>query len=161
MITLRKATAQDLDDIAAVETACFPQAEAASRESLEQRLKFYPDHFWLLEEDGKLISFVNGMVTSLPDLTDEMYENAAMHNESGDWQMIFGVDTIPSHRKKGNAGKVLRAVIEETRQAGRKGLVLTCKERLVPFYAGFGFADEGVSASEHGGVIWHQMRLRF
>ena len=101
------------------------------------------------------------MVTNLPDLTDEMYENAAMHDESGDWQMIFGVDTIPSHRKMGCAGKVLRAVIEETRQAGRKGLVLTCKERLVPFYAGFGFVDEGVSASEHGGVIWHQMRLRF
>lgn len=161
MMTLRKAAAEDLDAIAAVEAVCFPEAEAASRESLEKRLSVYPEHFWLLEEDGKLISFVNGMVTNLPDLTDEMYENAAMHDESGDWQMIFGVDTIPSHRKMGCAGKVLRAVIEETRQAGRKGLVLTCKERLVPFYAGFGFVDEGVSASEHGGVIWHQMRLRF
>ena len=25
------------------------------------------------------------------DLTDEMYEKAAMHNEDGAWQMIFGV----------------------------------------------------------------------
>lgn len=161
MITLRKASAQDLDAIAAVEAACFPQAEAASRESLEQRLNFYPDHFWLLEEDGQIISFVNGMVTSLPDLTDEMYEKAGMHDPNGDWQMIFGVDTIPSYRCKGYAGKVLRAAIEETRAAGKKGLVLTCKPRLIHYYAGFGFVDEGVSDSEHGGVVWHQMRLTF
>lgn len=161
MMELRKASAKDLDAIAAVEAVCFPEAEAASRESLQKRLAVYPDHFWLLEEDGNLISFVNGMVTSLPDLTDEMYEKADMHDPNGDWQMIFGVDTIPSHRKMGYAGKVLRAVIEESRQAGRKGLVLTCKERLIPFYAGFGFIDEGVSESDHGGVIWHQMRLAF
>ncbi len=30
---------------------------------------------------------------------------------------------------------------------------------LLPFYAKFGFVDEGVSASVHGNVVWHQMRL--
>ena len=45
---------------------------------------------------------------------------------------------------------------------GRKGLVLTCKERLLPYYAQFGFRDEGVSdKSTHGNVVWHQMRLTF
>lgn len=44
----------------------------------------------------------------------------------------------------------------------RKGLVLTCKERLVLYYAKFGFVDEGVSEkSTHGNVVWHQMRLSF
>ena len=28
----------------------------------------------LMEENGRIISFVDGMVTDLPDLTDEMYE---------------------------------------------------------------------------------------
>ena len=28
------------------------------------------------------------------DLTDEMYEKAAMHNEDGAWQMIFGVKML-------------------------------------------------------------------
>ena len=54
MLKLRKATDKDLEAIAAVEAVCFPQAEAASRESLESRLAVYPDHFWLLEEDGRL-----------------------------------------------------------------------------------------------------------
>ena len=92
MLKLRKATDKDLEAIAAVEAVCFPQAEAASRESLESRLAVYPDHFWLLEEDGRLVSFVNGMVTNLPDLTDEMYEKAEMHDQDGEWQMIFGVE---------------------------------------------------------------------
>ena len=39
-----------------------------------------------------------------------------------------------------------------------KGIVLTCKEHLIPFYSEFGFVDEGISSSTHGNVLWHQMR---
>ena len=42
-----------------------------------------------------------------------------------------------------------------------QGLVLTCKEKLLHYYAKFDFANEGVSTSTHGGVVWYQMRLRF
>ena len=36
------------------------------------------------------------------------------------------------------------------------------KERLIHYYAKFGFVDEGVSEkSTHGNVVWHQMRLTF
>jgi len=60
------------------------------------------------------------------------------------------------------AGKLICRAIDEARQQGRKGLVLTCKEKLVPYYAKFGFSDEGVSdKSTHGNVVWHQMRLAF
>ena len=40
-------------------------------------------------DEGKLIAFVDGFVTDEADLTDEMYENASMHNENGAWQMIL------------------------------------------------------------------------
>ena len=53
-------------------------------------------------------------------------------------------------------------VIADAKEQGRKGLVLTCKKRLVHYYAKFGFADEGVTdKSTHGNVSWHQMRLTF
>ena len=48
MMTIRTATMQDLDSIAAVEKVCFRSAEAATREELEKRLQNYPDHFWLM-----------------------------------------------------------------------------------------------------------------
>lgn len=40
-------------------------------------------------------------------------------------------------------------------------MVLTCKDALIPYYAKFGFVNEGVSASVHGNVTWNQMRLTF
>ena len=158
---IRKATLADLAAVTAVEAECFPAAEAATEESFRARLSVYPDHFWLLFDGDKLISFVNGMVTDIADLCDEMYENAAMHDENGAWQMIFGVNTIPSYRRRGLAEQVLRQVIADAKIQGRKGLVLTCKDKLVHYYGKLGFVSEGISQSGHGGVVWYQMRLKF
>lgn len=153
---------KDIAAIAAAEAACFPPAEAATEQEFVERIKCYGNHFWLLYDADKLIAFVDGFVTDEPDLIDTMYENACMHNESGAWQMIFGVNTLPEYRKRGYAGELIRRAIADARQQGRKGLVLTCKERLIAYYAKFGFVDEGVSEkSTHGNVQWHQMRLTF
>ena len=158
---LRTATARDLDALTAVEAACFPAAEAATREELAERLRAYGDHFWLLFDGETLVSFVDGMVTDLPDLTDEMYADTSFHDENGAWQMIFGVNTLPAYRKQGFAGRLLERAIADAKAQGRKGLVLTCKDRLVHYYAKFGFVNEGVSESVHGGVTWYQMRRTF
>ena len=158
---IRTATMDDLEQIAAVERACFPAAEAATREEFAQRLAHYADHFWLMLEGGQLVAFVDGMVTDRADLTDEMYENAALHNEAGAWQMIFGVNTLPDYRRRGLAEQLLRCAIDDARSQGRRGLVLTCKDRLVHYYGKLGFVSEGVSPSTHGGAAWNQMRLTF
>ena len=161
-MVIKYATEQDIAAIAAVEAECFPTAEAATEKKFVERVKYYGNHFWLLYDGEKLIAFVDGFVTDEPDLTDDMYENASMHNENGAWQMIFGVNTLPNYRKNGYAGELIRRAIDDAKLQGRKGLVLTCKERLLPYYAKFGFKDEGVSdKSTHGNVVWHQMRLSF
>lgn len=159
---IRKATMNDLDAISEVESECFPAAEAATKEEFRERLESYADHFLLMFDGEKLAAFIDGFVTDEPDLTDQMYENAAMHNESGKWQMIFGVNTLPEYRRRGLAGALINEMIAEARRQGRDGLVLTCKDRLVHYYAKFGFLNEGVSGkSTHGGAVWNQMRLTF
>lgn len=159
---IRYALEEDIKAIASVEAECFPPAEAAKEEDFIERIKYYGNHFWLMFNNEKLVAFVDGFVTDEPDLTDEMYANASMHNENGAWQMIFGVNTIPEYRKKGLAGELINCAINDARKQGRKGLVLTCKEKLIHYYAKFGFKDEGVSLkSTHGNVEWHQMRLLF
>ena len=161
-MNIRYAEMKDIAAITAVEAECFPPAEAATEKDFIEWVSHYGNHFWLMHDDEKLIAFVDGFVTDEPDLTDEMYENAAMHNENGAWQMIFGVNTLPEYRRHGYAGTLLRRAIDDAKQQGRKGLVLTCKEQLIPYYAKFGFKDEGVSdKSTHGNVVWHQMRLVF
>ncbi len=162
VVNIRYATMADLDDIASVESECFPVLEAATKEEFEQRIKYYGNHFWLMFDDDKLIAFVDGFVTDEADLTDEMYENASMHNENGAWQMIFGVNTLPEYRRCGYAKELIKKAILDARKQNRKGLVLTCKESLVPYYSKFGFVDEGITdKSTHGNVLWHQMRLDF
>ena len=158
---IRNATMDDLPAIAAVEAACFPAAEAATAEEFAGRLAHYADHFWLLFEDGQLAAFVDGFCTDTPDLTDAMYADASLHDENGAWQMIFGVNTIPAYRKHGYAGELIKCAIEDARKQERKGLVLTCKDHLVHYYAKFGFENEGISESVHGNVVWYQMRLKF
>lgn len=128
-MTIRTATIEDLETVSAVEAECFPPAEAATKEEFEKRLTHYGKHFWLMFDGDKLIAFVDGFVTDEADLTDEMYEKAEMHRENGDWQMIFGVNTIPAYRKKGYAGELIKRAIADAREQGRKGLVLTCKDR--------------------------------
>ena len=75
--------------------------------------------------------------------------------------MIFGLNTLPKYRCKGYAGLLVEQVIKAAKEQGRKGVVLTCKDKLVHYYAKFGFVDEGISSSTHGNVVWHQMRVTF
>ena len=159
---IKYASKEDVEAISAVERECFPPSEAATEKEFIERVKHYGNHFWLMYEAEKLIAFVDGFVTDEYDLTDEMYENAAMHNENGAWQMIFGVNTLPEYRRCGYAKELIKKAILDARKQNRKGLVLTCKESLVPYYSKFGFVDEGITdKSTHGNVLWHQMRLDF
>lgn len=158
---IRHADIADAAALAELEAICFPPAEAAPEQQFKDRLQAYGGHFWLMFDGETLVSFVDGMVTDQPDLTDDLYENAALHNESGAWQMIFGVVTRPEYRCRGLAAQLLEQAIADAHQQRRKGLVLTCKDRLVHYYAKFGFENEGFAGSTHGNVEWNQMRLTF
>ncbi|MBR0272242.1 MAG: GNAT family N-acetyltransferase [Methanobrevibacter sp.] len=158
---IRTATIDDLDEIHNVESECFSKNEAATKKQFEERLTYYPTHFWLIFDDDKLIAFIDGFTTNKKDLTDEMFEDASLHDESGDWQMIFGLNTRPNYRKRGLAGKLVNHLIDNAKNENRSGVVLTCKEELISYYSRFGFVDEGISESKHGGAVWHQMRLTF
>lgn len=161
MFTIRTARASDLDAVTKIEAACFPAAEAAGRQSMAARLAAFPDHFYIAEQDGKPIGFVNGSVGSSEVIEDEMYENAALHDPHGAWQMVFGLDVVPACRRTGVARALMLRLIDDARTQGRAGVVLTCKEHLIGFYEQFGFACKGASASVHGGAVWYDMRLTF
>ena len=60
---LKKATKEDVAAIAALEARCFPKLEAATEASVRDRVAVYPNHFLLLFDGTRLVSFVNGFVT--------------------------------------------------------------------------------------------------
>lgn len=160
-VIIRQAGINDIDTVTELEKSCFPVSEAADRKAFELRLLNYPECFWLLEMNGQPVSMINGMPTNAEDLCDKMYSGTDMYAADGKWLMLFGVATSPVYQKNGFASQLMERVIEDTRKQERCGIVLNCKEGLLPFYSRFGFVSEGVSASEHGGAEWYQMRLRF
>lgn len=121
---IRTAVPADAAALAEVEALCFPAAEAAPEQQFRDRLQAYAGHFWLMFDGETLISFVDGMVTDQPDLTDEMYADTSFHDEKGAWQMIFGVNTLPAYRKQGLAGQLIERAIADAKAQGRKGRLI-------------------------------------
>ena len=161
MMEIRKGTMADLEAVAAVEARCFPPEQAATKEQFRDRLLAYPEGFWLLWDGETLVGFLDGMVSGSPELTDAMFADASLHDPKGDWQMIFGLNTIPEYRNRGCAGQLIDRCIADAKQEGRRGVVLTCLKEKIPYYEKFGFRNEGVSGSVHGGAVWYSMRITF
>lgn len=160
-VNIRNATIDDLDSIHKLESICFSEREAASRISFSKRLRVFPAHFWLMEDQGKVVGYINGMVTDNDTIRDEMFENADLHQKDGSWQSVFGLAIDPDYRKEGHAGRLIKHFVQVAKSQNRKGVTLTCKESLIPFYERLGFCNAGISASALGGAVWYDMKIQF
>ncbi len=156
-VTIRPACTADLDVVAAIENACFPAAEAATRESLKERLAAFRHSFLIAEKEGRPVGFINGCVTAQRILTDDLYESTALHDDGAANMMVFGLDVVPKEQHQGIAAQLMQAYIALAQKRHKALITLTCKKRLIPFYEQFGYVCEGQSASTHGGVVWYNM----
>ena len=160
--TIRNVKAEDLDQVTEVEALCFPAAEAATGESLRTRIETFPESFLVAEdESGKIIGFINGCVTDERTIRDEMFEDSGLHRADGMYQSIFGLDVIPEYRRQGVAADLMNHLIQTAKARGKKGMILTCKDRLIHYYEKFGYRSLGISGSVHGGAVWYDMLLEF
>lgn len=160
-LIIRQAELQEGPILAAIEAQCFPAAEAASSEQIAERMDAFLQNFVVAELNEKVVGFINGGATDQPYLPDEMYHEVRLHKPSGAYQTVFGLNVLPEYRKHGIAGKILEEFTGLARKRGKKGVILTCKEHMIPFYEKRGFVKYGVSDSCHGGAVWYDMRLLF
>ena len=160
-ILIRQASLEDAERLAEIEAICFPKEEAAELESFCDRLKSFGDCFLVAEQDNQIIGFINGMVTDEETISDVMFEKADLHKGDGRWQSVFGLDVLPEYRCNGYAAKLMESFIEKAKIEGRRGCILTCKERLIHYYSRFGYVNKGLSRSQHGGAVWYDMVLEF
>jgi len=159
-MNIRNANLNDLESLYNIETACFPSNQAASINTLSNRLKVFPQHFWLIETNEEIVGFINGMITNNETIKDEMFKNAELNNENGLWQSVFGLAVLPAYQNQGYAGKLLHHLVNVSTQKKLKGIVLTCEEHLIPYYQKFGFVNMGLSASVHGGDVFYDMKRK-
>lgn len=160
-LNIRQATINDLDNVTNIEKICFPEAEAATRETFEDRLKIFTESFLIAEMDGEIVGFINGSVINEKVIRDEFYSDASFNDPNGNYQSIFGLDVLPEYRRIGIAAELVKALAEVARKSGREGITLCCKEEKIHYYKKLGFADMGKSESEHGNAVWYNMILFF
>ena len=160
-VLIRNAKKEEAALLAQIEAECFPAAEAAGKQDIEARMDVFEDYFFVAETNGKIVGFINGAVAKEASLPDQMYHDESLHDPNGAYQTVFGLDVLPAYRRNGIAGRLLERMIHHARECQRKGVVLTCKDHLVHYYAGFGFKHCGVADSTHGGAKWNEMKLLF
>lgn len=158
-VTIREVRLEDLDRVAEIEAVCFPATEAALRESFKERIAAFPESFFVAEADGILIGFINGCATNSSVIYDELFHSTRHHIPAGKNLTVFGLDVIPEYRRQGIAAQLMNHFIQTAKNTGRRNVILTCKDRLVHYYESFGYVNNGISRSTHGGSQWFDMTL--
>lgn len=153
---IRQATIHDAQAMFQVEAACFPPTEAASLEAIEERLKLFSDICYVCEENG-VIGFINGAKSKFETISDEFFEH--MINDDGDNVLVFSLGVHPDHQRRGIGRLLLNAMIDQSRALNKKQIILTCKAHKVNYYASFGFKNDGIAESTHGGSVWYSMSM--
>jgi len=156
---IRTATLADLNTIAEIEATCFPAAEAATKSAIEERLSVYTKGFFVGEVDGQIIGFINGACGNTPVIEDKYFESMENHSDDAKNLMVFGLDVHPDFQHKGYAGKLMTHFIAFAKSENKEAVLLTCKDHLVHYYERFGYVNDGVSGSTHGGAKWYDMTL--
>lgn len=157
---IRQATQIDLDLITSIEATCFPAAEAATQASISERLMTYSKGFFLAEIDSKIIGFINGACASTPTIEDKYFDSMKYHSDDAPILMVYGLGVHPDHQHKGYARKLMTHFIDFAKEENKEAVILTCKKHLLHYYESFGFNNDGLSASSHGGAEWYDMTLK-
>lgn len=144
-----------------IEQICFPPNEACSPASMRERIAAAPELFLVVEDgqQGRLAGVLNGIATEEARFRDEFFTDASLHQPSGRYVMLLGLDVRPEYRGRGLARALVQQYIQREQANGRQALILTCLQSKVEMYKKFGFVDLGIANSTWGGEEWHEMRI--
>lgn len=151
---------KDLERIMDIEKSGFSSEEAASSESMKERIEVINDSFILaVTESDNPVGYVVGPVIPERYLHDDLFEKTVENPAIGGYQTILSLVVDPQFQKFGIATKLLTELEDISRNKKRDGITLTCLKSLVPFYEKNGYKLEGVSDSQHAGETWYNMVL--
>lgn len=156
-LAFRQARPQDTDRCHAIEISAYEGDEAATREKIATRIAQYPQGFLILERAGRVIGFINSGCAHQVVMSDEAFKELVGHDPQAPNVVIMSVVLDPAEQGKGHASRLMQAFVARMRQMGKETIHLMCKDRHVALYQKFGFRYVKPSASNHGGMTWHEM----
>ncbi|WP_248919711.1 GNAT family N-acetyltransferase [Pseudomonas entomophila] len=156
-LTFRQATPHDVDRCYQIETTAYEGDEAATREKIATRIAQYPEGFLILELDGQVIGFINSGCAHEVVMSDEAFKELLGHDPVALNVVIMSVVLDPAHQGQGHAGRLMARFVEQMCERGKATIHLMCKDRHVSLYEKLGYRYVRPSASDHGGMAWHEM----
>lgn len=154
---ITEAKLDDSEEITLLEAHGFSADEAASKKAFEYRLKTFPKWFLIARSRGKIIGFINGILSDKALITDDIYLPGSEKNSSGKNLLLLGIVVHADFRRQGIAQSLMNTILKKAQDKGIKRAALTCREALIPYYEKFGFKNLGVSESVIGNITWYDM----
>lgn len=155
----RNATQADIERCHAIETLAYEGDEAATRDKIATRIQQYPEGFLCLEVDGQVIGFINAGCAWEVVMSDEAFKELVGHDPAAPNAVIMSVVLHPDYQGQGYSSLMMGEFIRRMRAQGKRTIHLMCKDRHVALYEHFGYGYVRPSASDHGGMAWHEMLM--
>ncbi len=156
-VTWRTATEADAPRCYEIERTAYEGDEAATLEKITLRIAGYPQGFLVMEQQGTVIGFINSGCAWDVEMSDEAFKELVGHDADAPKVVIMSVVIDPAWQGKGLASPMMATFINQMRALGKTEIHLMCKARHVPLYQKMGYRYVRPSASDHGGMAWHEM----
>lgn len=155
----RNAAPGDAARCYAIESTAYSGDEAATFERIALRIAHYPQGFLVLEVKGRIVGFINSGCAHEVRMADKTFKELQGHDPAAPHVVILSVAVDPDEQGKGHAGALMRAFVERMVQRGKHSIHLMCREHHVELYRKMGYRYLAPSASDHGGLAWHEMAM--
>lgn len=153
----RPARPEDAARCYQIEISAYEGDEAATLAKIERRIRLYPQGFLVMELGSELIGFINSGCAHEVVMSDEAFKELVGHDAAAPHVVVMSVAIDPAHQGCGHATQMMATFVAQMRQAGKQHIHLMCKERHVGLYERLGYRYVRPSASDHGGMAWHEM----
>ncbi|MEQ8900515.1 MAG: GNAT family N-acetyltransferase [Roseovarius sp.] len=160
MRKFRNAQPADAERCFEIETSAYEGDEAATHAKICERIKTYPKGFLILEVDGRVVGFINCGCAHEVEMSDEDFKELIGHDPDAPNVIIMSVVVDPTEQGKGYSSSLMDEFVTRMRQLGKVTIYLMCKEHHVSLYEKLGYGYLKPSASDHGGMAWHEMSMR-
>ncbi|KAF1032860.1 MAG: hypothetical protein GAK37_00350 [Pseudomonas sp.] len=156
-LTFRNATPADAARCYHIEISAYEGDEAATLEKIATRIAQYPQGFLALEADGEVVGFINCGCAHEVVMSDEAFKELVGHSADAPNVVIMSVVVDPAQQGKGYSRLLMDEFVQRMKGMGKQTIHLMCKDQHVPLYQRMGYRYVQPSASDHGGMAWHEM----
>ncbi|MDV9033028.1 GNAT family N-acetyltransferase [Pseudomonas sp. RAC1] len=158
-ITFRNAVPADADRCYEIEISAYEGDEAATQAKIAIRIAQYPEGFLILEIDGVTAGFINCGCAHEVRMSDEEFKELDGHDPEAPNVVIMSVVVAPEHQGNGYATRMMEVFVGNMQHLGKESIHLMCKQQHVELYTRLGYKYCQTSASDHGGMAWHEMMM--